>query len=291
MTLDSSSTVLVVGATGRQGGSVVRALQQLPSPPMIRALSRNLDSPSAIKLKQQGVEVIKGSLADQASLEAALRNVDSAFLVYAQPGKGSTDLPEDEQGRLFLAAARAVSLPFLVYSSASDVTQTCGVSYWEAKARFEEILAASGQKHAVLAPVAFMDNFPKTASFASFAAMGLFDAALHGKALQMIAVDDIGYFAAQALTNPATFAGRKVQLAGDSLSMEDVRRAYQRVEGRSVWKAWFPSFVVDLLPKDMRTMLKICATTGTTADVEVCRREHAGLKTFEQWLRDGRKSE
>lgn len=62
------------------GGAVLRALQALPTPPKLRALSRNPDSPAALKLKEQGIEVVKGSLNDVASLTAALQGAQSAFL-------------------------------------------------------------------------------------------------------------------------------------------------------------------------------------------------------------------
>jgi len=79
------SPVLVVGATGQQGSSVVRALQALPQPPVIRAISRNPSSPAALKLKEQGIEVVKGDLGDVGSLEKALAGVGSAFLGEFKP--------------------------------------------------------------------------------------------------------------------------------------------------------------------------------------------------------------
>jgi len=68
--------------------------------------------------------------------------------------------------------------------------------------------------------------------------LGLFDAALKGKKLQMVACDDIGHFAAQALLNQDKFEGRAIQLAGDEISMDEAREAYARVEGKSNWGVW-----------------------------------------------------
>jgi uncharacterized protein YbjT (DUF2867 family) len=80
-----SSRILVVGATGKQGSAVLRSLRALPNPPRIRALTRNIDSPSALALRKKGVEVVKGSLEDIASLKTALRDVDAAFLGESVP--------------------------------------------------------------------------------------------------------------------------------------------------------------------------------------------------------------
>lgn len=106
------------------------------------------------------------------------------------PGKGG--VPEDQQGLNFIAAAEAVKLPYVVFTSVSDASPTCGVHHFETKAKVEEALKQSSLKHAILAPVAFYDNFPRRSSFATFMALGLFDAGLYGKKLQMVATEDIG---------------------------------------------------------------------------------------------------
>ncbi|GAA5880019.1 hypothetical protein JCM8547_004850 [Rhodosporidiobolus lusitaniae] len=289
MSAASVSPVLVVGATGTQGSAVIRALQALPNPPKIRALSRNPDSASSKKLRDQGVEVVRGSLTDDASIRAALAGAGSAFLMTTVPGK--KEPTEDAQGKAFVEAAKASSLPFLVFSSVSDATPTCGVPHFETKAKVEEAIKASGIPHTVIAPVAFYDNFPKSSGFPTFAAMGLFDAALYGKKLQMVAADDIGMVAAQAFANPSAYSGRHIKLAGDDLSMEEVRQAYQRVENKSVWKAWMPGFVINLLPYDFKQMMLMFRDKGYSADVQALRKEYPGLRTFEQWLREGRKAE
>lgn len=56
-----------------------------------------------------------------------------------------------------VTAAQRVSLPFLVFSSVSDATPTCGIPHFETKAKVEEALKTSGLRHAVVAPVAFAD--------------------------------------------------------------------------------------------------------------------------------------
>ena len=204
-----SSRILVVGATGKQGSAVLRSLRALPNPPKIRALTRNTESPSALSLKKKGVEVVKGSLEDVASLKTALRDVDAAFLgesasrsygsldaddliriVSLIPGKGA--ITEDQQGYNFIEAAQATQLPFIVFTSVSDATPTCGVPHFETKAKIELALKDSGIPHAVVAPVAFFDNFTRKHSWANFGGMGFFEAALKGKAIQIVAVDDIG---------------------------------------------------------------------------------------------------
>lgn len=66
--------ILVLGATGNQGGAVVRHL--LKTDFAIRAITRNPNQLAAKQLAQQGVEVVKADLADEASLLRALQGVD-----------------------------------------------------------------------------------------------------------------------------------------------------------------------------------------------------------------------
>lgn len=205
-----SGPILIVGATGQQGGAVIRSLQTLPNPPALRALTRSVDSAKSLELKKQGVEVVKGTLEDVESLKTALTGASAAFLgefadwekdlyllsltlipaVTTIPGKGGVS--EDQQGLNFIAAAEVVKLPYIVFSSVSDASPTCGVPHFETKAKVEEALKQSSLKHAIIAPVAFYDNFPRQSSFATFMALGLFDAGLYGKTLQMVATEDIG---------------------------------------------------------------------------------------------------
>src|SRR6516164_9302570 len=70
---NTNKTVLVTGATGRQGGAVIRYL--LRNEWKLRALTRNPNAPAAQELTRQGVEVVQGNLEDPASLERAARGV------------------------------------------------------------------------------------------------------------------------------------------------------------------------------------------------------------------------
>ncbi|GAA5854606.1 hypothetical protein JCM9279_005708 [Rhodotorula babjevae] len=288
MATPSAAHILVVGATGKQGSAVVRALQALPNPPKLRALSRNPSSPVAQKLKDQGIEVFKGDLADPRSLDTALAGVKSAFLVTTIPGKGAPT--EDEQGKTFVEAAKRAALPFLVYTSVSDASPTCGVPHFETKAIVEQALKDSGLKHAVVAPTAFYDNFPSASGFVLMMVLGVFDAGLRGKKVQLVSSDDIGYVAAHMLNDPDKYAGRHVKLAGDELSMAEVQAVYSRVEGKDVWKAWLPSWLTALLPHDFRAMLNFFHEHGYTADIAALKREFS-LKSLEEWMRAQRKAE
>src|SRR5215813_146181 len=76
---NGEKTILVTGATGRQGGAVIRHM--LPNGWKLRALTRNPNGYAARQLSGQGVEIVQGDLEDPASLERAARGVYGIFSV------------------------------------------------------------------------------------------------------------------------------------------------------------------------------------------------------------------
>ena len=58
----SPKLVVVIGATGQQGGSVVNALLNHPETYTVRAVTRNINSDKARSLASRGAEVVTGDL-------------------------------------------------------------------------------------------------------------------------------------------------------------------------------------------------------------------------------------
>ncbi len=71
--------VLVIGATGQQGGAAARA--QLQRGWTVHALVRDTSTPGARLLRQAGARLVPGDLDDPAALRAAISAVHSVFLV------------------------------------------------------------------------------------------------------------------------------------------------------------------------------------------------------------------
>lgn len=99
-------TILVVGATGQQGGGVINALLSTGRSDLsIRALTRNPSSSSAKALEKKGVQPYRGDLLDRQSLVKALAGVDYAYLV--TDFRGPEDIEgELKQGKQFIDAAK-----------------------------------------------------------------------------------------------------------------------------------------------------------------------------------------
>ena len=79
MTDTSSRPILVAGATGRQGGSVVRHL--LERQLTVRAVVRDPQSERAKALARQGIETAQGDMDDLASLQKAMAGARGVYSV------------------------------------------------------------------------------------------------------------------------------------------------------------------------------------------------------------------
>ncbi|TIA87143.1 hypothetical protein E3P99_03369 [Wallemia hederae] len=270
---------LITGATGQQGGATIKHLRDHK----VRALVRNSNSEASKKLAAQGVELATGDLTNSDSIYDALEGCDGAFLVTTMIPNG----PQDEivQGKAFLEAAKRRNINHIVYTSVDGAERNSGVPHFESKGEVERLIAASGLKHTIVRPVAFMDNFPKRSGIMSFLTLGLFSAAIYDKKVQLISAYDIGRVSATALKDPARYAGRVIPLASEALTVSEMQNAYKEAHGSLAWKAYLPGFTISFLSSDFSKMFYWFRNHGYKADIPSLRQEFPGMLTFSQWLK------
>jgi hypothetical protein len=141
-------TILVLGATGRQGGAVTRHL--LRDGWRVRALTRKPDGAKARSLAALGAELVRADMGDRASLLAALCGVHGV-----QNPMTSGLEAEVRQGKLVAQIAREVGVSHLVYDSAGTGQAGTGIGSWESKLAVERRLRELGVPTTVLRPMAF----------------------------------------------------------------------------------------------------------------------------------------
>src|SRR5260370_28034933 len=113
MVSNSDKTMLVTGATGRQGGAVIRHM--LPKGWKLRALTRTPQSHAAQLLASQGVELLHGDLEDSASVARAAAGVYGIYSVQDFWAVGAKR--EVLQGKNVADAAKKAGVKHFVYSS------------------------------------------------------------------------------------------------------------------------------------------------------------------------------
>ncbi|KAF7358530.1 NmrA domain-containing protein [Mycena venus] len=160
----SSRIVAVLGATGQQGSSVLqRLLKDGTFTP--RAITRDPKSEAALKMKEQGAEVVKADTADKASLVNALRGSEAVFAVTLStfPPYSAEKPSEITVGKNIIDAAKEVGVKFIVFSSVPGLTKLTGGKYtkvtlYDDKEEIEEYLKASGIANASLHLGSFTEN-------------------------------------------------------------------------------------------------------------------------------------
>src|SRR5258708_39230033 len=123
---DADHPILVTGATGQQGGAVLRHLRRQGF--AVRALTRDGHSPAARALAATGVAVIQGDFDDRASLERALDGAYGAYAVQTPWQRGGV-AGEERAGVAFARAAQAARIPHLGYSTGGRSGRPAGLPH------------------------------------------------------------------------------------------------------------------------------------------------------------------
>ncbi|XP_062513028.1 nmrA-like family domain-containing protein 1 [Corticium candelabrum] len=140
----SNPLITVFGATGEQGGSVARSLLQKGGW-RVRGVTRNPDSDKAKALKALGIEVVKASLDDKASVKEAVRGSHGVFLV-TNFWELLDAARETKQGKDAADACVEEGVKHLIYSGLSPAKKLSGLSvpHLDAKAEVEDYLPTIG---------------------------------------------------------------------------------------------------------------------------------------------------
>ena len=281
----SDQTVLVTGATGRQGGAVIRRM--LPKGWKLRALTRHPGNAAAQDLARQGIEVVQGDLEDPTSLERALRGAYGVYSVQDFWAVGATR--EVQQGKNLADAAKKASVAHFVYSSVGGAERNSGIDHWQSKWEIENHIRQLGLPATILRPVAFMENYYIDQVEISILKGKLLDPIRADKPYQTIAIDDIGAFAALAFERPREFIGLELEIAGSALTNPEAAQVFSRVLGKPVRFRKLPMLLVRLvLGKELYQMFRWFNEAGFQADIPELRRRYpeVHLQTLEEWLRN-----
>jgi uncharacterized protein YbjT (DUF2867 family) len=225
--------ILVVGATGAQGGSVARHLLRTGRY-QVRALTRHPASNMAMALQRQGAEIITGDLADPAALRSALKNCDGVFGVtnYWEHGEA-----EFAHGRNLVDAITGSTVQHIVLSTLPNTKLLSGgrleVPHFDTKARIEEY-ARGAQLPATYVHVAFyyenfLNYFPPRRQHDGTYSFGFPQGSTP---LAAVSVEDIGGVVAAIFTESFWYRDKVIGIVGDDLRCESYAEIMQRLLAR-----------------------------------------------------------
>lgn len=280
--------VLVIGATGQQGGAAARQL--LERGQAVRALVRDPDSPAASALRRAGATLVTGDLDDPGSVRSAMEGARGVFLVLTMMAGPRISpegvVAEERRGKAVADLARECGTGHLVYSSLNGADADSGIPYYESKRRIEEHIHALGLPATILRPVSFMENF------ATYNRPSLQDGELVVSLavqpeipLQLISVRDIGAFAAIAFGRPEEFLGRTLEIAGDVLTPPQIADAFGRACGRPARFRQTPIEQVRAFDTQLAQMFTFFNEhPPEPADLPALRAVHPELMRLETWI-------
>ncbi|KAG6042121.1 hypothetical protein E4U41_005669 [Claviceps citrina] len=153
----------VFGATGNQGGSVIRAVladESLSREFTIRGVTRDVNKPAAQALAAQGVEMVQADMSSPQQALPAVQNAHTVFLAtnFWESGSAAVEL---SQGKAVADAAKTAHVQHLIFSSLINVSDASGgrlshVTHFDAKAQIEDYIRASGVPATFVQPGLFM---------------------------------------------------------------------------------------------------------------------------------------
>lgn len=279
----STRTILVTGATGKQGGALISEL--VGAPFTLRAMTRKPDGDAASRLRAAGVELVQGDLDDDRSLRRA---IEGAWGVFAVQNTWEAGVEREEtQGKRLATIAREAGVQHYVYASVGSAHRHTGIPHFDNKARVEDTVRTLGfPSYFIYRPVFFMENLTSP----WFLNGDVIYSALNPQtSLQMIAVADIGKYAARGFTDAERLRNREVDIAGDARTMTEVAEALSRGLGRPITYVQIPIEEVRKNSEDFAIMLEWFERVGYNADIDGTAREFGVTPTrLEDWARTQR---
>jgi uncharacterized protein YbjT (DUF2867 family) len=225
-------TILVTGATGNIGGEVIREL--LKRKVSIRGLVR--DSKKAIELTKQGVELAIGDLSQPETLNAALQDIEKAFLVLPS-------LPNQvELECAFIDAAKRSGIQHIVKLSVMGAGELPS-TFQKWHRQIEEHLERSKIAWTHLRPNMLMQNMRWFAQ--TIAQTGSIYNCVGDAKISHVDARDVAAVAAVCLTEPRHENKSYVLTGSEAITFNDIAAIFAKALGRSV-------AYVDLPPADLK---------------------------------------
>jgi uncharacterized protein YbjT (DUF2867 family) len=218
----------VIGATGQQGGAVVRALQA-SGQFKVRALSRNPG-----KHRELGDEVVEADLNRPETLKAAFEGAHGVFLV-TNPREQGAD--ERKQATSAVCAAKDAGVEHLIWCTLPDVEAISGgkldVPHFTGKAKIDPIVKAAGfASHTFVIPPFYYQNLvgalaPQKQTDGSLGWAVPLDPDV--SCLHMGDITELGNIVASAFAHPAEAGnGEYLPLVGDFMSFSEIVETLNR---------------------------------------------------------------
>ena len=231
----SAKLITVFGATGSQGGSVVKALLDLDKLFNVRAVTRNPSSEASNKLKAKGVEVVQASMDDPDTLQSAVTGAYGVFLV-TNFWEYMSKEREVRQGKNVADACMKAGVKHVVYSGLEKVKDITGweCPHFDGKGEVEDYLDEISLPNTSVRLPYYYEN---TYSFTDYQKQddGSYTVTTCMKGpMDSLSVQDTGVVVASILKESEKYIGKRIGLSGDRLTMREYMDIVAGVTGKKI---------------------------------------------------------
>ena len=306
--MSDKKIIAVVGATGAQGGGLVRAIQNDPDGEFTaRALTRDPGSEKAAELGALGAELVAADLNDADSVKRAFTGAAAAFLVTFFWEHFSPE-QEAEQVRTMADAAKDAGVEHIIWSTLEDTRRWVPVSddrmptlmenykvpHFDAKGEADQIFRDLGLPTTFLLTCYYWENLihfgmgPRRGTDGKLA----FTLPMGDKKLPGIASDDIGKCALGIFKHGQEYIGKTVGVSGQHLTGDEMAASMSNAFGEEVQYNDLPPDVYRGLgfpgAEDLGNMFQFKQEFQEvfcgSRDPDFARSLNPSLQTFDTWL-------
>jgi len=225
---NNKKLIAVIGATGQQGGGVLRALQARGQF-KVRALTRNPD-----KHRELAEEVVEGDLDKPETLKAAFEGAHGVFLVTNFREEGTDEL---KQATAAIRAAKDAGVKHFIWSTLPDVEAISGgkfnVPHFTGKAKIDRVVKDRGfENYTFVTATFYYQNLagalaPQKQADGSMGWALPLDPTL--RVIHMGDINELGNIVAGAFAHPDEAGnGQYLPLVGDFMSLNEIVETLNR---------------------------------------------------------------
>ena len=307
--MEQRPIIAVLGATGSQGGGLVRRILSDPNKNFVgRAITRNVNSDKAKALAGLGAQVVAADLDDPASLEKAFAGAYGAYCVtffweHFSPEK------ELANATTMARAAKNAGVQHVIWSTLEDTRRWVPlndsrmptlmgkykVPHFDAKGEANQIFTNLRLPTTFLLTSFYWDNLINFGMGPRENADGTWDftVPMGDKRLPGIAAEDIGGCAYGIFRKGPEFIGKTVGIAGEHLTGRQMAALLSKALGREVRYNDVPPEVYRALgfpgAEDLGNMFQFKRDFEEyfcgARDIKFSRSLNPALQTFEEWLK------
>jgi uncharacterized protein YbjT (DUF2867 family) len=242
--------IVVFGATGSQGGGVARAILNDPDSEFaVRAVTRDPDSEKARQLAQLGAEVVEGQIDDPQSLKSVLKGAYGAYFVTFFWDHFSAE-KETAEAKNMAQAAKEAGLQHVIWSTLEDTRDYVPldddrmptlqgkykVPHFDGKGEADHYFVEAGVPVTFLNTTFYWENMLYFGMGPQKQPDGKYSLTfpMGNKKLSGISAEDIGKCAYGIFKRGKELIGKRVGIAGDQLSVEEMARVLTKTLGKEV---------------------------------------------------------